>query len=88
MWYVVNEGSNGAANSATYYLMLNEDRFEVVQGIVFDAIANEQEPWFMTYDLDWDTSNDVPIDEMTATTLLEANRKYYTALEYFPYIFF
>lgn len=88
MWYVVNEASNSAFNSATYYLMLNEGKFEVVQGIVFDASADEQNPWFLTYDLDWDVSNDAPIDEETAMAILESNRKHYTALEYFPYIYF
>ena len=88
MWYVVNEGTNGAANSATYYLMLNEGKFEVVQGIIFDAIADEENPWFLTYDLDWDTSNDDPIDEDTAIAILESNRQLYTALELFPYIFY
>ena len=88
MWYVVNEASNSAFNSATYYLMLNEGKFEVVQGIVLDGMANEQNPWFMTYDLDWDVSNDDPIDEETAMAILESNRKHYTALEYFPYLYF
>ena len=88
MWYVVNEASNSAFNSATYYLMLNEGKFEVVQGIVFDASADEQNPWFLTYDLDWDVSNDAPVDEETAMAILESNRKHYTALEYFPYIYF
>ena len=88
MWYVVNEGSNGAANSATHYLMLQDGKFEVVQGIVFDALADEENPWFMTYDLDWDTSNDDPIDEETARAILESHRKHYTALELFPYIFY
>ena len=85
MWYVVNEGSNGAANNATYYLMLSEGKFEVVQGIVYDAFVNEENPWFMAYDLDWDTSNDEPIDEETANAILETNWKFYTALEYIPY---
>ena len=88
MWYVVNTGSGSAFNRATYYLMLNEGKFDVVQGIVFDAVADEENPWFLTYDLDWDTSNDEPIDEATAMAILEANRKFYTALEYFPYIFY
>lgn len=88
MWYVVNEGSGSAFNHATYYLMLSEGKLEVVQGIVFDASADEQNPWFMTYDLDGDTSNDEPIDEATASAILESNRKHYTALEYFPYIFY
>ena len=68
--------------------MLNEGKFEVVQGIVFDALADEKDPWFVTYDLDWDVSNDQPIDEKTANAILESNRKLYTALEYFPYIFY
>ena len=85
MWYVVNEASNSAFNSATYYLMLNEGKLEVTQGVVFDASANEQNPWFMTYDMDWDASNDDSIDEATANAILASNRNHYTALEYFPY---
>ena len=87
-WYVANQGSNGAANSATYYLMLNEGKFEVMQGIVFNASADEENPWFMAYDLDWDVSNDEPIDADTANAILESNRNLYTPLELFPYIYF
>ena len=68
--------------------MLNEGKLEVVQGILFAALADEENPWFMTYDLDWNTSNDEPIDEATASAILESNRKLYTALEYFPYILY
>ena len=88
MWYVVNEASNGAANHAAYYLMLNEGKFEVMQGIIYNAEADEQNPWFMTYDMDWDVSNDDPIDETTANAILDSNRAHFTALEYFPYLFF
>ena len=85
MWYVVNEASNSAFNHATYYLMLNEGKFEVIQGIVFDAFADEENPWFMTYDMDWDVSNDTPIDEDTANAVMNAGRNTYAAQEYFPY---
>ena len=88
MWYVVNEATSSAYNHATYYLMLNEGKLEVIQGILFDALADAENPWFMTYDLDWDTSNDEPIDEATANAILESNRELYTAREYFPYIFY
>ena len=88
MWYVANEASNSAYNSATYYLMLNEGKFEVMQGVVLDAAADEQNPWFLAYDLDWDVSNDDHIDEETAMAILESNRKHYTALEYYPYLYF
>ena len=88
MWYVVNEGSGSAFQHATYYLMLSEGKLEVVQGIVFDASADEENPWFMTYDPDWDVSHAQPIDAETANAILESNRKHYTALELFPYIFY
>ena len=88
MWYVVNEASNGAANHATYYMTVTEGKLEVTQGIVFDAGADEENPWFMTWDQDWDVSNDDPIDEEMANAVLESHRKHYTALEYFPYIFY
>ncbi|MBR4879003.1 MAG: hypothetical protein IKU13_04160 [Clostridia bacterium] len=85
MWSVANEAENGAANNAVYYLQLTEGKFEVMQGIVFDAAANEDEPWFMAYDLDWDVSNDSPIDEDTANAVMEAGRNIYSAIEYIPY---
>ena len=84
-WYVANEGSNSAASHATYYLMLIDGKLEVMQGIVFDAEADAENPWFMSYDLDWDVSNDDAIDEETANAILDNNRGHYTALEYFPY---
>jgi hypothetical protein len=68
--------------------MLNEGKLEVVQGILFAALADEENLWFMTYDLDWNTSNDEPIDEETANAILESNRVFYTAIEYFPYILY
>lgn len=88
VWYVVNEASNNAASNATYYMMLIEGKLEITQGILFDAAADPENPWFMTYDLDWDASNDEPIDEDMANAILENNRNFYTVLEYFPYTYF
>ncbi len=85
LWSVAYEAENGAANHAVYYVQLVEGEFEVMQGIIFDAVANENNPLFMTYDLDWDTSNDTPIDEETAKAVMDAERNNYTALEYHPY---
>ena len=84
-WYVANEGSNSAANFGTYYLMLIDGKLVVTQGIVFDAMADEANPWFMAYDLDWDASNDEPIDEEMANAILDSNRGHYTTAEYIPY---
>ena len=85
LWSVAYEAENGAANRAVYYLQLQDGEFQVTQGIIFDIRANENEPWFMTYDLDWDVSNDTPIDEETADSVMEAGRNLYAAQEYFPY---
>ena len=85
LWSVAYEAENGAANHGTYNLQLVNGEFKVVQGVVFDAMANEDAPWFMTYDLDWDVSNDTPIDEQTATSVMKANRNTYRNVECFPY---
>ena len=85
LWSVAYEAENGAANRAVYYLQLVEGEFEVMQGIVFDAFANPDAPWFMAYDLDWDVSNDTPIDEDTANAVMNAERNIYAAQAYSPY---
>ena len=85
LWSVAYEAENGAANRAVYYLQLLNGEFNVIQGIVFDAIANENDPWFMAYDLDWDVSNDTPIDEETANAVMDAEWNHYAAKEYVPY---
>lgn len=85
LWYITNQTSSGAANSATYYLMLKEGKLEVIQGLVYDATVDEQNPWYLTYDLDEDVSNDQPIDEETALGIMESYSKFNIALEYFPY---
>ena len=85
LWSVAYEAENGAANHAVYYLQLADGEFQVIQGIVFDAIASEQDPWFMAYDLDWDVSNDTPIDADTADAVMTAGRSIYVAQDYIPY---
>ena len=35
-------------------------------------VAGTDAPWFMTYDLDWDISNDMSIDEDTANAVHNA----------------
>ena len=85
LWSVAYEAENGAANHAVYYLQLDGGEFNVIQGVVFDAVANENDPWFMAYDLDWDVSNDIPLDEETAIAVMEAGKNIYAAAEYVSY---
>ena len=84
IWSIAYEAENGAANHAVYYLNLADGELEVIQGVVFDSLANENNPWFMAYDLDWDVSNDTPIDEDTANDVMEAGRNIYAAFDYIP----
>ena len=84
-WLIANEASNNAANSASLYYYLENGELKVAQAIVFDAIANESAPWFMAYDADWDASNDTPIDEATAISIMEAHRASYAVPDYTPY---
>ena len=88
IWSVAYEAENGAANHAAYYMYLSEGKFEMIQGILFDAVANESAPWFMAYDLDWDTTNDMPIDEETANAVMAAQRNTYVPVEYIPFSMF
>ena len=84
-WTVAYEAENGAANRAVYYLQLVNGEFQVIQGVIFDAVADENAPWFETTDLDWKVSNDSPIDEQTAVKMMNAGRDLYAPTEYFPY---
>ena len=88
MWYIANESSDYISGHGTYYLMLLEGELNVMQGILYNSKADAQNPWFMTYDMDWDVSNDEPIDEDMANAILENNRSHYTALEMIPYILY
>ena len=84
-YMIANEASNTAYNSAWYYYSMSEGKLELSQGVVFDAAADEDQPWFITYDEDWDTSNDTHDVEGLAQSIIEANTKSYTALDYTPF---
>ena len=88
MWYIANESSDYISGHGTYYLMLMEGKLNVMQGILYNSKADAQNPWFMTYDMDWDVSNDEPIDEDMANAILDNNRSHYTALEMIPYLLY
>ena len=85
---VANEGSASAFKSAYYYFSMIDGKLELQQGVIHDAEANEEKNWFMTYDTDWDTSNDLPAEESAARELIADNTKCYTAPNYIPYSFY
>ena len=79
---IANEASNIAFNSAWYYYSLTDGKLELIQGVVFNAEENEDNPWFITYDEDWDVSNDDHDVEGMAESIIDSYTKNYTTLEY------
>ena len=84
-YMIANEASNSAFNSAWYYYSMIEGQLELMQGVVFNAAENEENPWFITYDEDWDASNDTHDADGMAESIIDANTKLYTTLEYIPF---
>lgn len=85
IWNLAYEADNGATNYGVYYLQITDSTLEVIQGVIYDANANAKAPWFMAYDLDWDVTNDMAIDEDTAKAIMDAGRRTYTTVEYIPF---
>ena len=84
-YMIANEASNSAFNSAWYYYSMIDGQLELMQGVVFNAEADENNPWFLTYDEDWDASNDTHDEDGMAESIIEANMRSYTTLEYIPF---
>ena len=83
---IANEASNGAANSGWLDYVVNGTQLNVVQSVIFDAGEDEQNPWFMSTDDDWDVSNDEPVDEDTAMSVIDSYTENYVKLDGMPVI--
>ena len=79
-WLIANEGSSGAASSVWLYYALQNGELALMQGVTTESGA-----WYMTYDTDFDVSNDTPSDEATGLAIVDSHTGRYTALDYTPY---
>ena len=79
-WLIANEGSNGAASSVWFYYGLRNSELALMQGVTSESGA-----WYMTYDTDYDVSNDTPSDEATCLAIIDSHTEHYAALDYTPY---
>ena len=77
---IANEGSNGAASSGWLYYTVENGELSIQQSVIYDAGADEQNPWFTSTDDDWDVSNDTPTDEETAQAIIDSYIAQYAAL--------
>ena len=79
-WLIANEGSGGAASSVWFYYALQNGELALMQGVTSESGA-----WYMTYDTDYDVSNDTPSDEAACQEIIDSHTERYTALDYTPY---
>ncbi len=79
---IANEGSNGAASSGWIYYIYTDGELKVMQAVMYDAAADEANPWFMAYDDDWDSSNDEPISESDAQAIIDSYTNTYAKLDW------
>ena len=84
-YMIANEASNSVFSSAWYYYSLIAGQLELMQGVVFNVEADEDNPWFITYDEDWDVSNDTHDVDGIAESIIEAYMSSRTTLEYIPF---
>lgn len=84
-YFLVNQASASAAQRQWLYFVVAGDQLTVAQGIVYDAEADSENPWFMTYDDDWDTSNDTAIDEAAAKAIMDGYEAKCFVPEYTPF---
>lgn len=54
----------------------------VVQGIIYDKSNYINGPWFMTYDSDWNSNNDEPIEKKLAKDIIESYKNTYIQINY------
>lgn len=81
---IANEGSNGAASSGWLYYIVENGELSIQQSVIYDAGADEQNPWFTSVDDDWDVSNDTPTDEETAQAMIDSYMEQYAVLDWTP----
>lgn len=79
---IANEASNGAYSSGWIYYLYTDGELKVMQAIMFDASSDEENPWFMGYDDDWDSSNDEPISESDAQAIIDSYTNTYAKLDW------
>lgn len=84
-YLIANDASNGSANFANYYYRIENCALVLEEGIIFDATANSESPWFYTTDEDWDPSNDRETDSESAMAITDRHRSQVIVLPFYPF---
>lgn len=65
-----------------YYWVMEESRLFVGQAIIYDKSNRSNGPWFMSYDSDWNSNNDEPIEKQLAKDIIDAYKNTYMQMNY------
>lgn len=82
---IANEGSASAAMFGYHYYTLIDGKLEVTQAVIHDLSADEDNPWFLAWDDDWDTSNDEQDVDGMAQAIVDSHEARYMQPEYVPF---
>lgn len=84
-WFIDYEASNSAFSHGVYFYVLQDHSLALMQAIVYDGNANPDAPYYMSYDEDWDVSNDESIDEDTFNNIWKSHYNKYEVFDYTPF---
>lgn len=82
---IANTGSSSAALSAFNYYTIDGANLVFKEGILYDGMANEENPWFKANIDDYYSANDEPITEAEATAVIDSYEALYTTVELTPF---
>jgi hypothetical protein len=71
-YFFYNENSSGASHSGYLSLHQEGEKLVVDQAVLYDAEADSQKPWFSGAELDGVLSNDHPMEESLARSIIES----------------
>lgn len=70
------------------YYILNGQKIQVVQAIIYDGMTDPENSWYMAYDEDWDTTNDTPVDEKMAEDIIKSYENQYMQPDYMSFAYY
>lgn len=71
------EGSNSADNSFCAEYRMDGTELILCQAIVYDGAYDSENPWYMSYDPDFNYENATPISEQEANDIISSNQANY-----------
>lgn len=84
-YMIANERSGSAIDSTNSYYSFDGEKLNVIEAVIFDGWNSPDSPWFIADDNDFDVSNDMPVDEKTATEIIESYQAKYITPQFISF---